>query len=128
MDSGVDPLRKPTASAADRNTAPAVIATLDLLTLDGLFKGFDAAMDLVGFRYSTFGGQDVCNLILKFNCVDDLLKLTSYAHWIPILNGRHQEFMTKNYPGSFSTCPVKTVLNSSNSEIGPKSRRAFAAD
>ena len=31
--------------------------------------------------------------------VDDLLKLTSYAHWIPILNGRHQEFMTKNYPG-----------------------------
>ena len=31
--------------------------------------------------------------------VDDLLKLTSYAHWIPILNGRHQEFMKKNYPG-----------------------------
>ncbi len=31
--------------------------------------------------------------------VDDLLKLTSYAHWIPILNGRHQEFMKKNYQG-----------------------------
>ena len=31
--------------------------------------------------------------------VGDLLKLTSYAHWIPILNGRHQEFMKKNYPG-----------------------------
>jgi hypothetical protein len=31
--------------------------------------------------------------------VDDLLKLTSFAHWIPILNGRHREFMNKNYPG-----------------------------
>lgn len=36
------------------------------------------------------------NLVLS---VDDLLKLTSYAHWIPILNGRHQEFMKKNHPG-----------------------------
>ena len=31
--------------------------------------------------------------------VDQLLRLTSYSHWIPILNGRHQEFITKNYPG-----------------------------
>ena len=66
--SGVDPLRKTTASAADRNTAPAVMATLDLLTLNGLFQGLNSATDLVGFSYSTFGGQDICNLFLKFNC------------------------------------------------------------
>ena len=65
--SEVDPLRKTTASAADRRTAPAVMLTLDLLTLDGLFKGFDAATDLVGFSDSTLGGQDVCNLFLKFD-------------------------------------------------------------
>ena len=58
---------KLTASAADRRTAPAVTVTLDLLTLDGLFKGFDAATDLVGFGYSTFIGQDVCDLFLKFD-------------------------------------------------------------
>ncbi len=66
VDSWVE--NKLTASAADRNTAPAVIVTLDLFTLDGLFKGCDPATDLVGFGYSTFGGQDFCNLFLKFNC------------------------------------------------------------
>ena len=59
---------KLTASAADRNTAPAVMATLDLLTVDGLFQGLKAATDLVGFCNSTFGGQDICNLLLKFDC------------------------------------------------------------
>lgn len=68
VDTGVEPWRKTTASAADRRTAPAVMVTLDLLTLDGLFKGFNAATDLVGFGYSTFSGQDVCNLFLKINC------------------------------------------------------------
>ena len=28
-----------------------------------------------------------------------LRMLSSYAHWIPILNGLHREFMAKNYPG-----------------------------
>ncbi len=55
---------KLTASAADRNTAPAVMMTLDLLTFNGLFQGLNSATDLVGFRDSTFGGQDVCNLFL----------------------------------------------------------------
>lgn len=59
---------KLTASAADRNAALAVMATLDLLTFDGLFQGLNSATDLVGFCYSTFGGQDICNLFLKFNC------------------------------------------------------------
>ncbi len=56
------------ASAANRNTAPAVMATLDLLTDDGFFQGLNSATDLVGFCYSTFEGQDVCNLFLKFDC------------------------------------------------------------
>ena len=56
------------ASAADKNTAPAVMATLDLLTFNGFFQGLNSATDLVGFCNSTFGGQDVCNLFLKLNC------------------------------------------------------------
>ena len=59
---------KITASAADRNTAPAVMATLDLITFDGFFQGLNSATDLVGFSNSTFDGQDICNLLLKFNC------------------------------------------------------------
>ena len=59
---------KLTASAADRNTAPAVMATLDLLTVDGLFQGLNSATDLVGFCNSTFDGQDLCNLFLNFDC------------------------------------------------------------
>ena len=59
---------KLTASAADRNTAPAVMATLDLFTVNGLFQGLKTATDLVSFRDSTFGGQDICNLLLKFDC------------------------------------------------------------
>ena len=59
---------KLTASAADRNTAPAVMATLDLFTVNGLFQSLNSATDLVGFCNSTFGGQDVCNLLLKFDC------------------------------------------------------------
>ena len=59
---------KLTASAADRNTAPAVMATLDLLTLDGLFQSLNSATDFVGFCDLTFSGQDVRNLFLKFNC------------------------------------------------------------
>ena len=59
---------KLTASAADRNTAPAVMATLDLLTFDGLFQGLNSATDFVGFFHATFRGQDICNLFLKLNC------------------------------------------------------------
>jgi len=53
-----------TASTADRNTAPAVMATLDLFTVNGLFQSLNAATDLVSFRNSTFDGQDICNLFL----------------------------------------------------------------
>jgi len=62
------PENKLTTSAADRNTAPAVRATLGLLTFDGFFQGLDPAKDLVGFSYSTFGGQDVGYLFFKFDC------------------------------------------------------------
>ena len=56
------------ASAADRSTAPAVMATLDLLTGDGLFQSLNTATDLVGFCNSTFDGQEIGDLLLNFNC------------------------------------------------------------
>ncbi len=59
---------KLTASAADRNTAPAVMVTLDLLTVYGLFQGLNSATNLVGFSYSTLCGQDIGDLFLKIDC------------------------------------------------------------
>ena len=31
--------------------------------------------------------------------VNALQKLAGYAHWIPMLRGYHEEFLSKNYPG-----------------------------
>ena len=31
--------------------------------------------------------------------VDQLRDVCAYAHWIPILNGLHEEFFAQNYPG-----------------------------
>jgi hypothetical protein len=55
-------------SRNDSNTfAPVQRVATDLILLDRLFKGFDAATDLLGFGYSAFTGQDVCDLFLKFD-------------------------------------------------------------
>ena len=31
--------------------------------------------------------------------VEQLRNVCAYAHWIPILNGLHEEFFAQNYPG-----------------------------
>jgi hypothetical protein len=31
--------------------------------------------------------------------VEELRAVCAYAHWIPILNGLHEEFFAQNYPG-----------------------------
>ena len=31
--------------------------------------------------------------------VDDLLRLASYAHWIPMIRGLYKQYLERNFPG-----------------------------